>query len=186
MNLGRDLRKAIYRHLVAGILFSAALCMLILASKYKHNLIKAVSDLDAIRMNLLRMERVTSVMREKQTTAIHLLPIDYNSRSHQEILLLSLEKVRSSIKDADIIIGNIVEENDQIALPVTVEFSASQYHEGLSAIGYLRGFRFPYFKIRNVIAKRDEVGREISWTIEGSLRIPSGRITGIPDRRASR
>ena len=186
MNLGRDLRKAIYRHLVAGILFSAALCMLILASKYKHNLIKAVSDLDAIRMNLLRMERVTSVMREKQTTAIHLLPIDYNSTSHQSILLLSLEKMRSSFKDADIIIGNIVEENDEIALPVTLEFNASQYHEGLSTIGYLRGLRFPYFKIRNVSAKRNEVDRYINWTIQGSLRIPSGRITGIPDRRASR
>ena len=185
MNLTQVLKKAVYRHLVTGIILSVALCILVLASKYKHNLIKATSDLDAIRMNVLRMENVTHIMREKRTTAIHLLPTDYNLRSHQEILLLSLEKVRSSIKEADIIVGNIVEENNEIALPVTLGFSGSQYHEGLNAIGYLRSLRFPYFKIRNVIAKRNEVGREIIWTIEGSFRIPSGRITGIPDRRAS-
>lgn len=186
MTLTRDLRKALYRHLTAGTLLAVTLCLLILAGKYKNNLIKAATDLDAIRKNALKMEHVTSVMREKQTSAIHLLPTDYNSRSHQEILLLCLDKVRSSISETDIIIGNIVEENGQITLPVTLEFSASQYHEGLSNIGYLRGLRFPYFKIRNISAKRNEESREITWTIAGSFIIPSGRITGIPDRRASR
>lgn len=186
MNRTKDIRKSVYCHLVSGIILSVALCMVILASQYKYTILKATAYLDAIRMNVLKMEHVIRVMREKQFTAIRMLPADYSYRSHQDILLLSLEGVRKSIKDADVNVGNFEEENDEIILPVTLEFSASQYYEGLNTIGYLRGLRFPYFKIRNIAVKRNEAAMEISWRIEGSFRIPSSRITGIPDQRASR
>lgn len=186
MNITTMLIKAAYRHLTTGIILSVSICFLILAGKYKHSLIKATTDLDTIRMNVPMMEHAVRVMKEKQTAALHLLPPDYNSKSHQELLLRSLEKVKSSINETDIIIGNIVEENNEITLPVTLEFSVSRYYDGLNTIGYLRGLRFPYFQLRNVAAKRAEGDSVIIWKIEGSLRIPSERITGMPDRRASR
>ncbi len=185
MNSTRDLKNRVYLHLAAGILLSVVLCVLILASKYKDSLITATAEPDALRMNVLKMEHLTRVMQENQSYAVRLLPADYNSRSHQEILLLSLEGVRRYIKGADIIVGNFTEENDELTLPVTLEFSAGQYYEGLNTAGYLLGLRFPYFRIRNIAAKRNDAAHEISWRIEGSFRIPSGRITGIPDQGAS-
>lgn len=186
MNVTRDLRKGIYYHLIAGLLLCAALCTLLLVSKYKYNLLKATADLEVIRMNVLKMEHVIKVMREKQSVAIRLLPADYSSRSHQEILLLALEAMKDSIKTADITVGNFLEENGEIALPVVLEFGVAQYEKALNDMGYMQGLRFPYFKTQNVSIKRSEGTYKSIWRIEGSFRIPAERIQGIPDRRASR
>lgn len=186
MNFTRGLKKAVYYHLIAGISLSVALCILLLASKYKYSLLKATADLEAIRMNVLKMEHVTRVMREKQSMAISLLPADYSFRSHREMLLFALETMRHSIEAADVTVGNFLEENGEIVLPVVLEFGVQQYEKALSTMGYLQGLRFPYFKTQNVSVKRNEGTHEILWRIEGSFRIPSERIKGIPDRRASR
>jgi len=186
MNSARELKRAIYYHLIAGISLSVVLCVLLFASKYKYSLLKATADFGSIRMNVLKMEHVIRVMREKQSVAVSLLPADYSSRSHREILLLALERARSTVKEAVITVGNFQEEDDEITLPVVLEFNAHQYYEGLNAIGYLQNLRFPYFKTQNVSAKSHEEAHEIIWRIEGSFRIPAERITAIPDRRAAR
>lgn len=186
MNVTRELRKGIYYHLIAGLLLCASLGTLLLASKYKYNLLKATDDLEVIRMNVLKMEHVIKVMREKQSVATRLLPADYSSRSHQEILLLALETTKDTMKAADITVGNFLEENGEISLPVILEFGVAQYEKALNDMGYLQGLRFPYFKIQNVSIKRSEGTYKSIWRIEGSFRIPSERITEIPDRRVSR
>lgn len=186
MNVTRDLKKGVYYHLITGLSLCAALSILLLVSKYKYNLLKATADLEVLRMNALKMEHVSRVMREKQSVAIRMLPADYSSRSHQEILLLALETMKGSIKTADITVGNFLEENGEIALPVVLEFGVVQYEKALSAMGYLQGLRFPYFKTQNVSVKRSEGAYESIWRIEGSFRIPSERIQGIPEQRASR
>ena len=186
MNVTRDLKKGVYYHLIAGLSLCAALCILLLVNKYKYNLLKATADLEVIRMNALKMEHVVGVMREKESVAIRLLPADYSSRSHREILLLALETTRDSVRTADITVGNFLDENGEIVLPVVLEFGVHQYEKALSVMGYLQGLRFPYFKTQHVSIKRSEGTYESIWKIEGSFRIPSERIQGIPDRRASR
>jgi len=193
VNVTIDLRKGIYYHLIAGLLLCAALGTLLLVSKYKYNLLKATADLEVIRMNVLKMEHVIRVMREKQSVAIRLLPTDYSSRSHREILLLALEATRDSVKTANITVGNFLDENGETVLPVVLEFGVvqyekalNQYEKALNVMGHLQGLRFPYFKTQNVGVKRSEGTYESIWRIEGSFRIPSERIKEIPDRRASR
>ena len=186
MNVTRDLKKRVYYHLISGLLLCAALCALLLVSQYKHNLMKATADLEAIRMNTMRMEHVVRVMREKQTEAKRLLPADYASRSHREILLMTLEAMRASVTTDNIMVDNFLEENGEIALPVVLEFGVARYEKALNVMEYLQGLKFPYFKTRNVSVKRSEGAYESIWRIEGSFRMPSERIQGIPDQRASR
>ena len=186
MNVTIDLRKGIYYHLIAGLLLCAALGTLLLVSKYKYNLLKATADLEVIRMNVLKMEHVIRVMREKQSVAIRLLPTDYSSRSHREILLLALEATRDSVKTANITVGNFLDENGETVLPVVLEFGVDQYEKALNVMGHLQGLRFPYYKTEHVSIKRNEGTYESIWKIEGTFRIPSEKITGIPDQRASR
>ena len=183
MNIIRELKKTIYYHMMAGISLSVMLCVLLMAAKYKYSLMKATADLGSIRINVLKMEHVVKVMREKQSVAVNILPEDYNSRSHREIVLLALERMRSSITGADVIVGNFLEENGKLTLPVTLEFKAHQYNEGLNVIGHLQELRFPDFKTQNVIAKRNEETHEIVWRIGGLLRMPAERVIMTADGR---
>lgn len=172
----KELKKAVYIHLVAGVIFSTLFFAALLLAGYRDSLVRAEDSLVRIRRNIVSMEATIEDIRFKKRLIGSVIPADYSKRSNREIMLISLEKARMQIPGASISVAGFVEEGDDITLPVVFEFPVLNYYDAIRSIGYLEGQNFPHFKVKGVVIRKGEDGSGVMGRVDGSFMMPSERL----------
>lgn len=171
-----ELERTITRHLVAGITLSVIIFSVIALGKYKNSLLDATSRSELIRINALKMKENTIHMDSVIKRMNSLLPHDYYSKSHRELLLLALDNIKMTIKGSVITVTNFDEKADEITLPVNISIPVDDYVSLVNNIGYLQSMRFPHFVIKNVVMERAADSGTIICRIDGLLKMPGKEI----------
>lgn len=166
-------------HLTAGVLFSLALLAYLLSANYRSSVSDISSGIASMRSNAMSMAGDTERIKDRQTEVLRALPAGYDSSSPREMMLLSLEKLKTGINGATITLDEFSETDATLTLPVVIEFDTASFEEGVKGIQTIRSFNMPYFEFRNIDIRRLEGSYSSArYKIEGVMTMPAGKITG--------
>ncbi|OGQ03780.1 MAG: hypothetical protein A2W38_00280 [Deltaproteobacteria bacterium RBG_19FT_COMBO_58_16] len=172
----RELDKNLIRHAALGSLFAFLLFAAMLLSGYRDGLVKAEESLVRIRRNLVVMKDSSEELRSKKLLVGSVVPAGYKARSNMEMMLVSLENAREEIPGARLTVTDFIEDNGELGLPVVFEFPVYNYYDAVKTVGYLEEMSLPYFSPTGLTILRAEGTGVVTGRIEGSFRMPSGKI----------
>lgn len=168
-----ELRKAISHYIIAGIILSIAIILMVVLNRYEDSLLDAVGRLDLININAVRIKQSIAEMDSVMKRIRAMLPPDYDSRTHRELLLLALDDIKINFKGSEITVTNFEERDGEISLPVNIKTQIDNYAALVRRVGYLQSPSFPHFVIKGLtIEKASDKEGVIILRIEGSLKIP--------------
>lgn len=160
-------------HLASGVLFSLALCTYLLAAGYRSSVDEIRAKVENIRANSGMMARDTADISERQAKVALFLPAGYDSNSPRELMLLSVERLKTGIKGSSISLEEFNETETALSLPLLVELDSSSFEEGVKALAALRSSRLPTFEFRNIDIRRlDGSYSSARYKIEGVMSMP--------------
>ena len=174
-----ELKKTATRCLMAGIILSAIIISVVSLSKYENSLSDAISRFELIKINTLKMKQATANMDSTIKKINSLLPDDYYSKSHRELMLLALDDIKTSFTGSEITVTNFDERAGEISLPVSIKIPADDYVMLVNKVGSLQTMKFPQFTIKNIVVGRGTatIGAIIMiCNIDGSLRMPAEKL----------
>lgn len=178
MTVSVRLSKMARLHLSAGIVFSIALCAYLLADNYRTSVIDISSSIASMRSNAASMAEDTGRIEERQLRVRGMLPAGYDSSSPREMVLLSVERLKASVKGASVTFDEFIESGGVLGLPLVIEFDAASFEEGVKNIESIQSFRMPFFELRNIDIRRlDGSYSSARYKVEGVMTMPAGKIT---------
>ncbi|GAB4416307.1 MAG: hypothetical protein OHK0032_12380 [Thermodesulfovibrionales bacterium] len=172
-----ELRKTVIHHLIAGAVLSATIIFAIVLNRYESSLLDAIGRFELIRINTIRLKQSAAEMDSAMKRITSMLPPDYASKTHRELILLSLDDIKMTLKGGEITVTNFEDKAGELSLQVNIKIPVDNYTVLVNRVGYLQSLRFPHFAIKNVTIEKaaDKEGAIIS-RIEGSLKMPVSKI----------
>jgi len=173
-----DLRKTLSRYIIAGIILSVDIIFIIILNRYESSLLDDSSRFDLIRINAVRVKQSIAEMDSAMKKIRKMLPSDYDSRTHRELILLALDDIKINFKGSEITVTNFEEKEGKISLPVNIKIPVNSYTALVKKVGYLQSLRFPNFVFKGLIIEKasDKDEGVIILRIEGSLKMPIERL----------
>lgn len=173
-----QLRKASNMHLAAGIALSVIIVCLIALFKYEKNLNETIAKLTAIQSNTAKLNESMAQMGSAMNKIDSLLPAGYSSLSHRELLLLTLDGIKSRFSGSEVTVTNFEEKGGVLSLPVHITFPVNNYTELVNRVRHLQSLALPNFRLNKaVIEKTQDKNRGgisgIICSIEGTLIMPN-------------
>ncbi|MCC6503374.1 MAG: hypothetical protein IT362_09595 [Deltaproteobacteria bacterium] len=164
-------------HLASGVLFSLALCAYLLAGSYRTSLIEIRSGVASMRSNAALMASDTEGIEKRQAQVRKALPFGYASSSPRELMLLSVEKLKTGINGVTMTLDEFSETGETLTLPVVMEFDTDSFEEGVKGIEAIRSLKMPYFEFRNIDIRRLEGSYSSArYKVEGVMTMPAQKI----------
>ncbi len=177
-----QLKKTIIYHLISGITLSAVVIALLLLNKYDNNFIDAIGKYQLIRINAYKMKQAMADMDSAMNRINTVLPSEYGSKSHRELLLFTLDDIKMAFKGSEIAVTHFDEKEGELFLPVNISFPFDDYSMALKRIGYLQSMKIPQFKIKHVgiDSGADKQTKVVLCKIDGFLKMP---LEGLKDAK---
>lgn len=174
------LKKTVAYHLTAGMILSIVIASVIMIGKYEKSLSETISRIAAIKANAARLDEYIRQMDSAIKRIDNILPPDYNSKTHRDLMLLALDGIKSTFKGSEITVSNFEEKSGEMSLPVAIKFPVENYAEMVNRIGYLQSLRLPDFTIRKAVIEKtsDRTYSGIICSIEGLLHMPAEHLKG--------
>ncbi len=174
-NLGRT---AIY-HLLAGIALSIMFIVVLTLYRYERSLLTHSKRIEAVTMNTLKLSEETAILDALKKKIDVMLPSEYNSKSHRELMLLALDGIKTNIKKSEIKVSNFEDAGGELSLKTNLTIPVNDWNILLKDIQYLQTPRLPSFDIKSLLIKAG--GAESSGglpvcAIEGSFKMPAERL----------
>lgn len=174
-NLGRT---AIY-HLLAGVALSIVFIVVLTLYRYERSLLTHSKRIEAVRMNTIKLSEETAILDALKKKIDLMLPSEYNSKSHRELMLLALVGLKTKLNGSEVKVSNFEEAGGELSLKTTLTIPVDDWNILLKDIQYLQAPRLPSFDIKSLLIKAG--GAESSGglpvcVIEGSLKLPAERL----------
>jgi len=168
---------AVSYHIITGIVLSVAIILAVALNRYENSFLDATGRFDLIRINAVRVKQSIAEMDSAMKKIRAMLPPDYDSRTHRELVLLALDDIKINFKGSEITVTNFEEKDGEISLPVNIKTPVDNYTVLVKRTGYLQSLRFPHFVIKGLtIEKASDKEGVIILKIEGSLKMPIERL----------
>lgn len=177
-NLGRT---AIY-HLLAGLALSIVFIVVLTLYRYERSLLTHSKRIEAVRMNTIKLSEETTILDALKKKIDVMLPSEYNSKSHRELMLLALDGIKTNIKMSEVKVSNFEEAGGEVSLKANLTIPVNDWNIFLKDLHYLQNLQIrglPFFDIKSILIKAG--GAESSGglpvcAIEGSFKMPVERL----------
>ncbi|MFN3479875.1 MAG: hypothetical protein ACK415_05770 [Thermodesulfovibrionales bacterium] len=168
-----ELRKAVTHHLIAGAIISATIFFAGVLSRYESSLLDAIGKFELIQINTAKLNQSTAEIDSVKKKITAMLPPNYASKTHRELILLTLDDIKMTLKGSEITVTDFDNKAGDLSLQVNIKIPVDNYAALVNRIGYLQSLRFPHFAIKNMTIEKasDKEGVIIS-KIEGLLKMP--------------
>lgn len=174
--ISAELKRAAIYHLISGTILSMTILLAIVLNKYEKSLLDTIGRFEHIQMNTIKLHQFSADADLIMRRINDMLPADYASRTHREILLLALDDIKMAFSGSSIIVTNFEEKAGELSLPVSIKFPVNDYTLLVNKIGYLQSLKFPYFTVKSLTIEKATDKEAIISTIEGALKMPVERI----------
>lgn len=172
-----ELKKAVMRHLIAGILFSIVIFLIIFLGRYGDSLVVTVKQFDKQKENYTKMSQSVTDLEKVMDQIDAMIPADYYAKGNREFILVAIGNIKSKLRYAEVKILDFKDEGGEIAMPVEINFPVDDYTVMTESIAYIQSFKFPYFIFDGIEVTRSKDNTEITCNIKGSMRMPAGRLS---------
>lgn len=168
---GRLKRLFIY-YVISGILFLMALAGVIVSKEYGDSLHNTLNKLQAVKLNIIRMKDAQDDVVKTISEARSVVPSDLGARSPEERIFISLDELKSRMKNAEISVTNMEYKGDEVSLPVTIKAAVvgKDYASFMNNTGYLQSLSFPFFSISNISILQSQDRTAVLYEIKGTLK----------------
>lgn len=175
-----ELRKAVSYHLWAGIALSIVIISVSILGRYEKSLLQTMGRIEVVSINMQKMNQDIAQMDSLVKRINALLPSEYESKSHREIMLLALDDIRMNIKGAEIKVASFEDKEGELSLQANIVIPVSDWTLLVNEIRYLQSLRFPYFGIKNIVIEEKDVSKTEAGApackIEGYLKMPAEKL----------
>ncbi|MDO8281786.1 MAG: hypothetical protein Q7U10_04065 [Thermodesulfovibrionia bacterium] len=172
-----ELKKAVMRHLIGGIVFAVILFVIIFGGRYGESLVGTVKLFEKQKENYKKMSDSVADLEKVMAQIDAMIPADYYSKTNREFILLSIGNIKSKLKYAEVKIDDFKEEGGEISMPLEIHFPVDDYTVMTESIAYIQSLKFPYFIFDGIEVARSKDNSEITCNIKGSIRLPAGRLS---------
>lgn len=174
------LKRHVTYQLWAGIALSIIIFFVSILGRYEKSLSQTVGRLEVVRVNAQKMKQDVAQMESLMRRIDALLPADYNSRSHREIILLALDDIKMAVKGGEITVTNFEDKVGELSLQTNIIMPVNNWTSLVNDVKYLSSKRFPYFRIKNVVVEAKDGSKTTTSAlickIEGSIKMPAERL----------
>ncbi|MBI3592115.1 MAG: hypothetical protein HY099_01270 [Nitrospirae bacterium] len=94
---------------------------------------------------------------------------DFASNTPEVIILVTLDDLKTRMKDAVITISGMEYRADEIILPLNIKAEVRDYAVFVNTVGYLQTLRFPFFNISSITLMQNNERTAVSYEIKGTL-----------------
>lgn len=174
MDIDKKLRRLFFYYALAGLLFLTALSGVIISTRYENFLSGVLRDLEKGRQNLLVMQGAIADMDAVIAGVDQIAPPHVTSRAPETQILISLDGLKSRMRDAEIIVASFQYRGDEVNLPVVIKGPLKDYADFVNAVGYLQLRGLPVFDISTILLSQSP-DKTVSYEIMGDFRTLKGR-----------
>jgi len=154
------------------------LCLI--AGKYSRSLDGTLNSLAKLRSSLIRIRDFTADMKKTIAASNSVIPSYYFVDTPEKSLLMSLDTLKTTMPNTEIIVSGFVTKEGEMSLPVTIRGFISDYSTFINNIGRLQSMKFPFFSIQNLVMKKTAITasekksekQRVAYEIIGELRLP--------------
>ncbi len=174
------LKRLFAYYLYAASAFIIILLLCLIAGGYARSLDETMSSLDKLRSSLFRISDFTVNMKKTIASSNNVIPPHYFVDTPERSLLMSLDVLKTTMPNTELIVSGFVTKEGETGLPVTIRGFIGDYSTFINNIGILQAMKFPFFSIKNLIMKKAAItGSEkrsekqhVMYEIVGELRLP--------------
>jgi len=149
------------------------LSAIIITGKYVAVLSDTLAKYETIKNNAQLMMRTDKDIRTQITQIKSMLPGVFTPELAEGVIVMTLDKMASRLKDADVVVGAFDKKAGDVSLPVTLSGRLDDYRAFLNYIGYLQSLNAPFFTIDSlaIAAKIDDKQPGVHYEIRGYLKV---------------
>lgn len=176
------LRKTAIYHLLAGLALSIVLVVVTALYRYERGLLADSKRIEAVRVSALKLKEETARLEALKKRIDVILPSEYNSKSHRELMLLALDSIRTNLEKSEVKVSNFEEAGGELSLKTNLTIPVEDWNILLKKLYYLQNIQtrgLPFFDIKNLVIKTggtEAAGGLPVCTLEGSLKMPIERL----------
>ena len=169
---GLHQQKKVY--LLLCIVLIAALTGYALLAKYAVSQEETLRKLQQVKTNLLVIRESDRTVRQTLARFEGLLPPKYEESSPQRLLYAGFDGIGAHFGKADITIGSIEENPEEVSAPFMIKTSNTAYAKAIHTIGLIEASVLPIVELTtiSIAQQQDQEKQIIALTIEGSVRVP--------------
>jgi len=176
----KKLKRLFAYYLYAAAVFIIILLLCLIAGKYARSLDGTLNSLAKLRSSLIRIRDFTADMKETIAASNSVIPSYYFVDTPEKSLLMSLDTLKTTMPNTEIIVSGFVTKEGEVSLPVTIRGFISDYSTFINNIGRLQAMKFPFFSIQNLVMKKTAITasekksekQSVAYEIIGELRLP--------------
>ncbi len=164
----------------AALLFFGLLSAAVLLTTYCEHLRDETNRLLAMKIGYVKMRDATAEIHRSLGVVRGVVPGGLFDEQPEGLLAASLDGIKTRFPREEVAVTEMVYREGDVALPVTIKGSLSDYSDFVNRVQYLQAMKFPFFSILSLsIRKSEEIGLPpVVFEVGGELRLP--RVIGVP------
>lgn len=179
------LKRLFTYYLYAASVFIIILLLCLIASEYTRSLDETLNSLAKLRNNLIRISDFTADMKKTIVASNNVIPSHYFVDTPEKSLLMSLDTLKTTMPNTEIVVSGFTTKEGEVSLPVTIRGFVGDYSTFINNIGRLQAMKFPFFSIQNLVMKKTAITvsekkserQRVTYEIIGDLRLPKATQT---------
>lgn len=174
------LKRLFTYYLYAASIFIIILLLCLIAGEYTRSLNETLNSLDKLRSGLFRISDFAADMKKTIASSNNIIPSHYFVDTPERSLLMSLDALKTTMPNTELVVSGFVAKEGEMSLPVTIRGFVGDYSTFINNIGILQAMKFPFFSIQNLIMKKTAITgfekksekQRVTYEIVGELRLP--------------
>jgi hypothetical protein len=174
------LKKLFAYYIYAAAVFIIVLLLGLITGEYARSLDETLNSLEKLRSGLFRVSDFTGDMKKTIAASGSVIPSNYFVDAPEKSLLISLDALKATMPNAELIVSGFAAKEGEVNLPVTMKGPIDDYSTFINNIGKLQAMKFPFFSINSLVMKRPTVTapekkgeqQRIAYEMTGELRMP--------------
>jgi len=175
------LKRYFLWYMLSGFILGLVILLVYFMNMYHKSVTTAVIKMNQVVANTSSMRQSIDDMDSVIKMVINLLPKNYSEKSHKELLLYTLDDIKTLFKGGEITITGFEEKAGELVLAINIKTPVTNYKNFVKDLEYLQNLRFPSFHMKSMLIEKvtDKQKDELlTCKIEGILKIPAGKLKG--------
>ncbi|RJQ37990.1 MAG: hypothetical protein C4550_07230 [Nitrospiraceae bacterium] len=168
------LKRLFYCYVLSGLFIFISLSGVIISTRYKNHLSGALKDLQAAKQNLFTIQGAAADMDSIMAGMDRIMTPDITTQAAEMQLLISLDGLKSGMKEAEITVSPMEYKGDEVSLPVIVRAPLKDYADFVNKTGHLQSRKFPVFNISRISLSQTP-DKAVYYEIAGDIRTLKGK-----------
>ncbi len=158
-------------YLVSGIVFGAAVFLLITADRYNVYLVDKLGDMEQINVKKVNVKKYSGEIDTLESYFRDNFRIDVTSMNADKFLFQAVDDLKTNLQEAIISAKRYDQNTGKKELPVEILANMKSFEMIIDYAGYMESFRVPGYNIDSFTISQDQLGA-VTLNVKGVFVMP--------------